>query len=205
MHPSTTGLVQPIEDALEKPYSMPPNATVESAMDGTSRCGRFPSPTLSSKKHGTGKRSKGQRLDAAQACAPPVRVDDGPAHDGPDRGTCRHHDAGHAHGGSALLHGNTSMGTTDTNGSSTPDAAASHASADQQEKRRGSCAKRRSRGKRPRCGEEQLTGGETVDRKAETGTMMPLTRGYIDMIHCAVEASMAKSAMMTGRAGDMTV
>ncbi len=81
-----------------------------------------------------------------------------------------------------------------------------HASADQQEKRRGNCAKRRSRGKRPRCGEEQLTGGETVDRqKAETGTMMPLTRGYIDMIHCAVEASMAKSAMMTGRAGDMTV
>ena len=35
--------------------------------------------------------------------------------------------------------------------------------------------------------------------------MMPLTRGYMDMIHCAVEASMAKSAMMTGRAGDMTV
>ena len=27
----------------------------------------------------------------------------------------------------------------------------------------------------------------------------------MDMIHCAVEASMAKSAMMTGRAGDMTV
>ena len=42
-------------------------------------------------------------------------------------------------------------------------------------------------------------------KKAETGTMMPLTRGYMDIIHCAVEASMAKSAMMTGRAGDMTV
>ena len=42
-------------------------------------------------------------------------------------------------------------------------------------------------------------------RNAETGTMMPLTSGYMDMIHWAVEASMAKSDMMTGSAGDITV
>ena len=145
---------------------MPPNATVESAMDGTSRCGRFPSPNVIEQEHGTGKRSKGQRHDAAQACAPPVRVDDGPAHDGPDRGTCRHHDAGHAHGGSALLHGKHEHGNHRYQRKQHAGCGRlQHASADQQEKRRGSCAKRRSRGKRPRCGEEQLTGGETVDQK----------------------------------------
>ena len=74
--------------------------------------------------------------------------------------------------------GNTSMGTTDTNGSSTPDAAACSTRPQISRKNVGSCAKRRSRGKRPRCGEEQLTGGEIGPiKKAETGTMMPLTRG----------------------------
>ena len=155
-------LVHPIEDALEKPYSMPPNATVESAMDGTSRCGRFRFPNVIEQEHGTGKRSKGQWHDAAQACAPPVRVDDGPAYDGSDRqGPADITMPAIPMAVPRFSTGNTSIGTTDTNGSSTPDAAAcSTRPADQHGETSGAAAQSSGSSEQThqRCGKEQLDG-----------------------------------------------
>ena len=102
--------------------------------------------------------------------------------------------------------GNTSMGTTETNGRSTPDAAACSTRPQISRKKVGAAAHSAvPAANAPVAAKNSCRVVKRSIKKADTGTMMPLTRGYMNMIHCAVEASMAKSAMMTGRAGDMTV
>ena len=124
MHPSTTGLLQPIEDALEKPYSMPPNATVESAMDGTSRCGRFPSPTLSSKNTAQASEARANGTMQPRHARHPYASMMAPPTTGPIAGPADITMPAMPMAVPRFSTGNTSMGTTDTNGSSTPDAAA---------------------------------------------------------------------------------
>ena len=121
-------------------------------------------PDVVKQEHGAYERCKGQRHDAAQACTPSVRIDDGPADNGPDRGTRRHYDAGHAHGGTTFLHGEHQHGNHRYQRKQHAGCGRlQHAAADQQEKGGRCSAQRRSRGERARCGEEQLTGGETID------------------------------------------
>lgn len=102
--------------------------------------------------------------------------------------------------------GNTSMGTTETSGMSTPEPAACNTRPMMRNRKSGAAAHSSVPSANTSVAPKNSARVLNLSiRNAETGTMMPLTSGYMDMIHWAVEASMAKSDMMTGSAGDITV
>ena len=98
------------------------------------------------------------------------------------------------------------MGTTETSGMSTPEPAACNTRPMMRNRKSGAAAHSSVPSANTSVAPKNSARVLNLSiRNAETGTMMPLTSGYMDMIHWAVEASMAKSDMMTGSAGDITV
>lgn len=124
MGATTSGLPHPKLDALEKPYSMPPNATVDRRTEGRSRRGSLSSPTLSSKNQlatamistrGTIAQNISRQPNASMM-APPAT--------GPTAGPADITMPAMPMAVPRFSGGKTSMGTTATSGSCTPAPAA---------------------------------------------------------------------------------
>ena len=124
MEPSTTALPQPNDDALEKPYSSPPNATVERTTDSKSSLGFFSSPTfLSMNTPSTSTTNASGTMEPIITRQPYVSIT-APPTTGPTAGPADMTMPARPMAVPRFSTGNTSMGTTATSGMSTPEPAA---------------------------------------------------------------------------------